>query len=248
MRITKERQLTNSSWIVLERNEYDELPADLAALDIFGARDCGWISQMRPFIHSFSEPGDLVLDPFAGLGTTLLAAVMEGRDAVGIEIEEKRIAIIEKRLAMFPHANAVVIHRDDAQEPRPSLESAVDLCITSIPYFGASNEFNPSKLQGQTYSSKNYHDYLEILNAVFSNIRKWLKKDSFAIFMCENLYLVEQGFIPLAWDTARLLQQHFELCDERIICYERPQEQSLDKTRSNRSHEYALVCKNKKSA
>ena len=54
MRLTKERQLTNNSWIVLERNEYDELPAELEMLDMFGARDCGWVSQMSPFIRAFS--------------------------------------------------------------------------------------------------------------------------------------------------------------------------------------------------
>jgi DNA modification methylase len=246
MRLTKERQLTNNSWIVLERNEYDELPAELEMLDMFGARDCGWVSQMSPFIRAFSEPGDLVLDPFAGLGTTLLAAVMEERNAIGIEIEASRIGIIEKRLAMIQQSQKVILLRDDARTPHPEMESTIDLCITNIPYFGAYNEFTPSKLDGQTYCSTNYQSYLEILNEIFSNIRTWLKNEKFAILMCENLHLDGRGFVPLAWDVSRILQQHFELCDERIICYEKQNELFFDKTRSNRSHEYALICRNTK--
>ena len=40
------------------------------------------------FITLFTDPGDLVLDPFAGSGTTVLAAYQMGRHAVGIEIDE----------------------------------------------------------------------------------------------------------------------------------------------------------------
>lgn len=40
---------------------------------------------MRAIIRDYTRPGDLVLDPCAGGGTTLLAAVMEGRRAIGAE-------------------------------------------------------------------------------------------------------------------------------------------------------------------
>lgn len=40
------------------------------------------------FILQYSNPGDLVLDPFAGVGTTCKAAQRNGRDWLGIEIKE----------------------------------------------------------------------------------------------------------------------------------------------------------------
>jgi hypothetical protein len=40
----------------------------------------------REIIHEYSEPGDIVLDPFMGGGTTIVEAVAAGRRAVGIDI------------------------------------------------------------------------------------------------------------------------------------------------------------------
>ena len=53
---------------------------------------------MRAIVRDYSEPGDLVCDPFAGSGTTLLAAVTEGRRAIGAEMDEGRFNITVRRL------------------------------------------------------------------------------------------------------------------------------------------------------
>jgi DNA modification methylase len=56
------------------------------------------ISLMDALVRDFSDPGDLICDPFAGSGTTLLAAVRTGRRAVGWEKDPGYYETARKRL------------------------------------------------------------------------------------------------------------------------------------------------------
>jgi site-specific DNA-methyltransferase (adenine-specific) len=56
------------------------------------------ISLAKDHITSWSNPGDVVLDPFAGSGTTLKAAKELGRQYIGIEINPDYVEIIKNRL------------------------------------------------------------------------------------------------------------------------------------------------------
>jgi adenine-specific DNA-methyltransferase len=57
------------------------------------------ISVLTPLIEAFSQRQETVLDPFAGSGSTLLAAKMLGRNWLGAELDEKYHATALKRLA-----------------------------------------------------------------------------------------------------------------------------------------------------
>ena len=52
---------------------------------------------MRWLVRLVTPPGGVVLDPFAGSGTTLAAALLEGVDCIGIELTDDYVPIIEGR-------------------------------------------------------------------------------------------------------------------------------------------------------
>jgi site-specific DNA-methyltransferase (adenine-specific) len=53
---------------------------------------------MRWIIEKYSKPGDLILDPFCGSGTTCVAAEQLGRRYIGIEISEDYCKIARRRV------------------------------------------------------------------------------------------------------------------------------------------------------
>ncbi len=53
---------------------------------------------MKWIIKTYSKPTDLILDPFAGSGTTLVAAKELGRRFIGFELEQKYVDICKERL------------------------------------------------------------------------------------------------------------------------------------------------------
>lgn len=63
--------------------------------------DLNWAQSIGKFeylIEKFSDPNDLIIEPFAGTGTTLIAAQRMGRKCIGYEVEEKYIDLIKGRL------------------------------------------------------------------------------------------------------------------------------------------------------
>lgn len=59
-----------------------------------------------------SLPGDLVFDPLAGSGTTLVVAYQLRRDSIGIEIDPEYVKVINERLESLRSADGVLKHRE----------------------------------------------------------------------------------------------------------------------------------------
>lgn len=85
------------------RSTDEGIDADVGWLKPRDAERQGWQTQkplglIERIINASSNPGDLVLDPFCGCGTALVAAHKLGRQWIGIDITYLAIAVMKSRL------------------------------------------------------------------------------------------------------------------------------------------------------
>jgi modification methylase len=92
-------------------------------------------------IRDYTQPGDWVLDPLAGVGTTLVEAIHAGRNGFGVEIEPGWVALARANIALARRqggtGTARVIAADATGLPcriPTSLRGRFRLVLTSPPY------------------------------------------------------------------------------------------------------------------
>jgi len=107
------------------------------------------ISLSKQVVSLFSHEGELVLDPFVGSGTTLIAAQDLNRNAVGFDLQEKYVDLSLERLrennGLFSNAQQIVV-QDEALNINKYLEpESVTLIWTSPPYANLLNRKRKNK-------------------------------------------------------------------------------------------------------
>ena len=92
-------------------------------------------------IRFFTKRGDVALDPFVGVGSTLKACALEGRNGIGFELNPRYAELAKERLNvevrdMFSGLVTQDVRIGDARELIAKLpENSVDLVVTSPPYW-----------------------------------------------------------------------------------------------------------------
>jgi site-specific DNA-methyltransferase (adenine-specific) len=78
------------------------------------------VALMRHLVRLVTPPGGTVLDPFAGSGTTLVAAILEGLQPLGCEMTDEYLPIIEGRMA-WAHEQVAARVEAEANPAQPTL-------------------------------------------------------------------------------------------------------------------------------
>ena len=96
----------------------------------------------------FTHAGELVLDPFVGSGTTLVAAQDLNRNAVGFDLQDGYIKLCQERLAsnnFFNLAQQIALHDDALHIDRYLEPGTIKLIWTSPPYANLLNRERKNK-------------------------------------------------------------------------------------------------------
>jgi len=169
------------------------------------------------FIRLLTHEGELVLDPFVGIGTTLIAAQDLNRNAVGFDLKKEYIDIAKQRLGqsrLNQHAKQTAIVDDARKIPEYFREKTISLCITSPPYANMLNRPRLNKsirgnlrqnehyLTIQQYSNDlrdlgtmNHKEYAKALEEIYSEILPFMKPRAHCIININDVWWKNKRYL-----------------------------------------------------
>lgn len=221
---------------------------------------------VRRLIRIYTEEGDVVLDPFLGSGTTLLAARNLNRKGLGFEISDKYVRLSKKRLSqrlMVPEkVEMPIIYEKDARQLLNYVKpNSVDLVVTSPPYWDIHRQKRTADYKEiRPYSESDidlgnisdYPKFIDALKDLFEKIYIVLKPHKWCVIVIMDIRKKDK-FYPLHMDVSRMMQDIGFKFDDMIIWDRRIEYSNLRPLgypyvfRVNKIHEYIMIFQKEKN-
>ena len=198
---------------------------------------------VKHLVGFFSKKNSWILDPFAGVGSTLIACKEISRNCVGIELNLEFVETGIKHLENMNGDSQQHFISGDAQEAVPLIRNhfnvnvpEFDYLITSPPYWdmlrksrGGSDSVHKEREEKglkQHYSEsekdlgniEEYDEYIEKLAIILAGFKPLLKQSAYLTIIVQNMRDVDGSMRPIAWDLARRMSKDFWLQQELIWC------------------------------
>ena len=175
----------------------------------WATHDAKWRGNWSPYIPRniilrYSKEGDIVLDQFAGGGTTLVEAKLLNRDIIGVDVNDAALARCREKTD-FEHEGAcgkVYIHKGDARNLDFIPDESIDLICTHPPY---ADIIKYSEGLENDLSQLGVKEFLKEIKKSASESYRVLKKDRFcAILMGDTR---KKGcMIPMSFEVMKIFQ------------------------------------------
>lgn len=175
----------------------------------WATHDAKWRGNWSPYIPRnillrYSEENDLVLDQFAGGGTTLVEAKLLNRNIIGVDVNETALARCREKIN-FEHSGAngkVYLYKGDARTLDFIKDNSIDLICTHPPY---ADIIKYSEDIEADLSHLKVKDFLIAMRDVAAESYRVLKKDKFcAVLMGDTR---QKGhMIPMSFEVMKLFQ------------------------------------------
>lgn len=175
----------------------------------WATHDAKWRGNWSPYIPRnillrYSQEGDMVLDQFAGGGTTLVEAKLLNRNIIGVDVNETALDRCRAKVD-FEYEGAggkVCIHKGDARNLNFIEDSSIDLICTHPPY---ANIIQYSEDIPEDLSHCNVDEFLIEMMKVANESFRVLKKGKFcAILMGDTRH--KGCVIPLSFYVMKIFE------------------------------------------
>ncbi len=186
----------------------------------WATHDARWRGNWSPYIPRnillrYSQEGDLVLDQFAGGGTTLVEAKLLNRDIIGVDVNDTALERCKEKIDFDyePAKGNVYIKKGDARNLDFIPNASIDLICTHPPY---ANIIKYSENVPEDLSLLKIKDFLIEMKKVASECYRVLKEDKFcAILMGDTR---QKGhMIPMSFEIMRIFEDTGFKLKELII-------------------------------
>ncbi len=165
-------------------------------------------------VETYTKRGGVVLDPFAGVGTTLDVCAKLGRHGIGIELNEAFAKEAEDDLALHPGGSDQRVLRGDAKEVLKTLpDSSCDMLLTSPPYAdllkGVKQAFaykwkehsrlasisnpRPYSEHSADLGNMNFTDFMDAVTNVAAESLRVLKSGAYAVWVLKDSRALKEG-------------------------------------------------------
>jgi len=224
---------------------------------------------VRRLIQAFLvESQKVVLDPFVGSGSTMLGALEENKQGIGMDTSEEYIALAKRRCQN--QQNQGLLWKDPSPRREPELwlcdardllsyiePNSVDLCITSPPYWDILSQKRTADYKAvRDYGNhrndlgtiSDYKQFLGELKKVFAPVFVSLKPSCYCIVIVMDLRKGNR-FYPFHSDVASFMRSIGYAYDDVIIWNRKSEYNNLRPLgypavfRVNKVHEFVLVFK-----
>lgn len=177
-------------------------------------------------IKFFTKEGDLILDPFVGVGSSLKAACVENRRGIGIELNSRYVELCNERIRVelsdtMPYkGKQEVICADSTLYLKNFMDSTFDFIITSPPYWNILDQkdhkakLRESESLDTKYSEHesdlanidDYNQFLEKLSNVFVECSRILKPNKYLAIIVSDFRKSEK-FYMFHSDLSNLIER-----------------------------------------
>ena len=186
----------------------------------WATHDAKWRGNWSPYIPRtlllrYSQEGELVLDQFAGGGTTLVEAKLLNRNIIGVDINDVALERCKEKIDFDYEAakGRVELHKGDARNLDFISDDSIDFVCTHPPY---ANIIKYSDGIEGDLSQLKVSEFLDEMKSVASESYRVLKKGRFcAILMGDTR---QKGhMVPMSFDVMRIFEEAGFKLKELII-------------------------------